>query len=329
VAKKPQELGCSLAFLIIGLPVFIIFQSLPYLMLAVFYSYPAFLTYLFVNSPKRRQPGLADIGDKQIEAEIRAFHAERSQLLKEISETRERGTAEGVRFLYPLDRFEMRSRRGQELNQSLEYLSALLANVVDKIKFASTHETRHLLAWQKAVQRWRHRRCFRLAFYASLAGLVGCTAFLEVYYSQSWIKPPEFLIWNPFPGIIRYTVEIGAIAGWVCGLLTLYFSRRYNRRLAESEGEDRFDGVVSANDGARSHDDRNDYVESDRDPYQVLNVSSGASAEEIRNAYRAAIKRCHPDTVADRSDRIKEAALEEAQLINDAYNRIRSERGFV
>jgi DnaJ domain len=113
-----------------------------------------------------------------------------------------------------------------------------------------------------------------------------------------------------------------------CGLLTFYFFRRYNRRLAEFEREDRFDTVDNANDGARLQDDRSNYTEEDHDPYQVLNVSSGASAEDIKNAYRAAIKRCHPDTVADRSDRIKEAALEEAQLINDAYNRIRSERGF-
>ncbi len=167
-----------------------------------------------------------------------------------------------------------------------------------------------------------------LSFYASLIGFVGCTAVLEVYYSQSWTKPPELLIWNSFPGIIRYTVEIGTIVGWVCGLLTLYFSRRYNRRLAEFEREDRFDTVDNANDGARLRNDRSNDTEQGHDPYQVLNVSSGASAEDIRNAYRAAIKRCHPDTVADRSDRIKEAALEEAQLINDAYNRIRSERGF-
>jgi hypothetical protein len=328
MAKKPQELGCSLAVLAIGLPAFIIFHALPYLMLTVFYSYPVFLIYLFLNSPKRREPALSDIGDKQIEAEIQALHAEQSQLLKEITETRERGAAEGVRFLYPHDRFEMRSRRGQELNQSLEYLGALLADVVDKIESASTHETRQLLAWRRAVQRWRQRRSFRLSFYASLIGFVGCTAFLEIYYSQSWIKPSELLVWNSFPGIIRYTVEIGSIAGWVCALLTLYCSRRYNRRLAEFEREDRFDSVGNANDGAKLRDDRSNYTEQDQDPYQVLNVSPGASAEEIRNAYRAAIKRCHPDTVADRSDRIKEAALEEAQLINDAYNRIRSERRF-
>ena len=76
MAKKPQELGCSLAVLAIGLPAFIIFHALPYLMLTVFYSYPVFLIHLFLNSPKRRQPTLADVGDEQIEAEIQALHAE-------------------------------------------------------------------------------------------------------------------------------------------------------------------------------------------------------------------------------------------------------------
>jgi DnaJ-class molecular chaperone len=65
-----------------------------------------------------------------------------------------------------------------------------------------------------------------------------------------------------------------------------------------------------------------------KDPYEVLKVSADAPVAEIKNAYREAIKRCHPDTVADRSDLIKEAAGYEARLLNEAYDTIRKQRGF-
>jgi curved DNA-binding protein CbpA len=59
-----------------------------------------------------------------------------------------------------------------------------------------------------------------------------------------------------------------------------------------------------------------------------LNVSQQASIPEIKAAYRLAIVKCHPDTVADRSKSIRDAAAAEAQLVNAAYGAIRQQRGF-
>jgi DnaJ-domain-containing protein 1 len=55
------------------------------------------------------------------------------------------------------------------------------------------------------------------------------------------------------------------------------------------------------------------------DPYALLGVSSSASLDEIKSAYRKCIKQCHPDKFVGRAEGFCQLAEERAKAINTAY----------
>ncbi len=54
-----------------------------------------------------------------------------------------------------------------------------------------------------------------------------------------------------------------------------------------------------------------------RNPFEVLGLSAGASAEDVRTAYRQLVKSCHPDKFLDADER--KAAQEKMIALNLAY----------
>ena len=62
-----------------------------------------------------------------------------------------------------------------------------------------------------------------------------------------------------------------------------------------------------------------------KDPFEVLGVSRGASDEEVKNAYRALARKYHPDNY-DNDNPLKDLANEKMQEINMAYDEIQRMR---
>lgn len=60
------------------------------------------------------------------------------------------------------------------------------------------------------------------------------------------------------------------------------------------------------------------------DPYKVLGVSSTATDDEIKKAYRALVKQYHPDNYADNP--LADLAAEKMKEINEAYSEIQKIR---
>jgi len=63
--------------------------------------------------------------------------------------------------------------------------------------------------------------------------------------------------------------------------------------------------------------------------YMILQITAAATNEEVKKAYREMAKKYHPDRVASLGEEIRKAAEEKFQKVNEAYETIKKERGFV
>lgn len=63
------------------------------------------------------------------------------------------------------------------------------------------------------------------------------------------------------------------------------------------------------------------------DDYKILEVSSDASDEDVKKAYRKAAMKHHPDRVSHLGEEARKAAEEKFAKVNEAYNRIKKSRG--
>ena len=61
--------------------------------------------------------------------------------------------------------------------------------------------------------------------------------------------------------------------------------------------------------------------------YKVLEVSPGATDDEVKRAYRNLALKHHPDRVAGLGEDVQHAAEEKFKQINEAYDRVCKARG--
>ncbi len=69
------------------------------------------------------------------------------------------------------------------------------------------------------------------------------------------------------------------------------------------------------------------YVKSTGWAYDVLEIASTATDDEVKKAYRDMAKKHHPDKVAHLGDDIRKSATEKFQKISAAYDEIKKQRG--
>lgn len=62
--------------------------------------------------------------------------------------------------------------------------------------------------------------------------------------------------------------------------------------------------------------------------YKILEVSPSATNEEIKKAYRLMAIKYHPDKVQHLGEDIRIAAEQKFKMVNEAYEKIKKERGF-
>lgn len=69
------------------------------------------------------------------------------------------------------------------------------------------------------------------------------------------------------------------------------------------------------------------FIEDTDSAYSILGVSKSASDEELKKAYRAMAIQHHPDKVANLGEDVQNAAKQKFQKINEAWEKIKKERG--
>ena len=65
------------------------------------------------------------------------------------------------------------------------------------------------------------------------------------------------------------------------------------------------------------------------DYYKILEIENTATNDQVKKAYRAMAVKYHPDKVAYLGEDVKKAANEKFQKLNEAYEKIKKERGMV
>jgi DnaJ like chaperone protein len=83
---------------------------------------------------------------------------------------------------------------------------------------------------------------------------------------------------------------------------------------------------ISAND---QQSIKNMFVPDNDSWYKILEIEQSATNEEVKKAYRRMAMKYHPDKVSYLGDDFKNAAHEKFQKVNEAYEKIKKERGIV
>jgi DnaJ like chaperone protein len=73
---------------------------------------------------------------------------------------------------------------------------------------------------------------------------------------------------------------------------------------------------------------RNMFVDNTDAAYKVLEIDPSATDDEIKKAYRKMALRYHPDKVIHLGPEFQKSATEKFQKVNEAYEKLKSQRGF-
>jgi len=71
------------------------------------------------------------------------------------------------------------------------------------------------------------------------------------------------------------------------------------------------------------------FIDDTNSAYKILEISKNATTDEIKKQYKKLAVKYHPDKVAYLGKDMQEAAKEKFQKLNDAYEKIKKERGFI
>jgi uncharacterized membrane protein YkvA (DUF1232 family) len=158
-------------------------------------------------------------------------------------------------------------------------------------------------------------RPFAFAFLVAVAYLLWRRpSLLRNKWAQQWLVPTlaasVAVLYAASPvDLIPDVTPIGALDDIVV-LITAFMWARQRLRAPEAKGQ-------RSSQGPARTETREPW-----DPYAVLGIGHNASADEITHAYRAQLKRYHPDRVAGLGEELQRVAHEKTLEITRAYREL-------
>lgn len=119
-------------------------------------------------------------------------------------------------------------------------------------------------------------------------------------------------------GILLYYLRWGR---WPKFLLRMWENKTYQKYNQSSYGS-RPGGFKKEKTSSESNGAGYQGRTGSKDPYEILGVKPGAGMEEIRNAYRQAVKTYHPDKVSHLGPEFQELAKQKFVEIQNAYEKL-------
>jgi hypothetical protein len=188
----------------------------------------------------------------------------------------------------------------------------------------------------RRLRSWLHIKSSQFALGRALAThVVGLALLLVIVFKQS-VFADEFvsnnmLIWYPFDGRIFYANAIAAGFSAMAAP-TFYVVRWFGLRRKHSLEYCAFKDLAKTEPGQSTDQPQTEepaqnqpglpYPNVNNDDlswYEILGLSQSATIEEVRKAYKALIKKNHPDRVHDMSPALRELAESETKKVNAAY----------
>ncbi|BAB51277.1 mll4676 [Mesorhizobium japonicum MAFF 303099] len=325
----------------------------------ILYSFPfvALAIYLYIrkhNVAYPEIPNAADYDSVESSKQIKRLIIERSRLIDDIQNSYAVGSTNGLYLTKGSGekRFDTRSKLGRELNGKIESNEERVISATDSIVSLrrQVSEQFPFFLWQVAFDEWKTWQDAGAAFaetvHIFLIAVVLSYVIVLVWPDKFWALQ-GLIAWQPFPGILVSPFLVSILLATIAFPLRFKIHRQtvserldgaalarwaeLSRKWIEPDFEnlfvEGFGEAYAAEEGAHAEENGSAADESS-DWHVVLNVVPTASPDEIKSAYRAAVKNYHPDRVSGLGTKLQELAEHETKRLNAAYQAARTQKGF-
>jgi uncharacterized membrane protein YkvA (DUF1232 family) len=136
-----------------------------------------------------------------------------------------------------------------------------------------------------------------------------------------WILAIVYLLfpWDALPDMIPFW-------GRLDDLIVFYFAWRYYRRWVGRKSGENAGGYPGDERQGNENDTSDKRQEKQKSPWEVLELSPGASDEEIKEAYRRLAAQYHPDKVMHLGEEFRQLAEKKFREIQSAYDALKKNR---